>query len=209
MKQILFLKACVNRERSRSLRLAHMVLCTMKEEGSVCIQERVLEKHSLSPLDSERMTKRQALLDAEKMKDSVFRNDREFLDAEEIVIAASYWDFYFPAILKLYLEAVSVPGITYQYTPEGALKGLCWANRLIYVTTRSGMVPDGEDFGFQIIQGLCGYFGIPDICCISLSGLDIPPFDIEERFAEIANAIPEIVRQKDRAEGICERRNSR
>lgn len=208
MKHILFLNACVDRERSRTLRLAREVLRVLKTKPSsggspdkagkpapsAAVTEVILENEKIPPLDTVRLSHRQAWIDEGLFSGPFFSYARQFRDADQIVVAAPYWDFCFPAILKTYLEAVSVPGLTYRYTPEGDVEGLCRASRLIYVTTRGGYVTDEEDLGYQILRGLCGYFGIPDVRCVSVSGLDVPPFDVRGKLARKFAEIPEIVR---------------
>ena len=60
----------------------------------------------------------------------MFELARQFAAADQIVIAAPYWDLSFPAALKQYFEQINVLGITFAYTPEGVPKGLCRARKL-------------------------------------------------------------------------------
>ena len=101
-----------------------------------------------------------------------------------IVIAAPYWDLSFPAVLKQYLEQVSVVDITFTYTPEGIPKGLCKAKRLYYVTTAGGdYAPD--EYGFGYVESLCkSLYGIQDVKLIKAVGLDIVGADVENILAE-------------------------
>jgi FMN-dependent NADH-azoreductase len=66
-------------------------------------------------------------------------------------------------MLKQYIEAINVLGITFEYTPEGIPKGLCKAKKLYYVMTAGGnYVP--EEFGFGYIKALAqNFYGIEDI----------------------------------------------
>ena len=84
---------------------------------------------------------------------------RQFAGADEIVIAAPYWDLSFPSILKVYLEQICITGITFQYTPEGIPEGLCRARHIIYVTTAGG--PVYQNMGFDYVKALSdAFFGI-------------------------------------------------
>ena len=57
----------------------------------------------------------------------------------------------FPALLKQYLEQISVVGITFKYSENGVPVGLCRADRLFYVTTAGGNeVPDIFGFGYPV-----------------------------------------------------------
>ncbi|MBQ1390739.1 MAG: NAD(P)H-dependent oxidoreductase, partial [Firmicutes bacterium] len=99
--------------------------------------------------------------------------------ADEIVIAAPFWDLSFPASLKQYLEQINIPGITFRYTPAGVPEGLCRAHSLTYVTTAGGyFVP--EEYGFGYVEALArNYYGIPDVRYIQAAGLDIEGADPE------------------------------
>ena len=109
----------------------------------------------------------------------MFAHARQFAEADEIVIAAPYWDYSFPAVLKQYIEHINVVGITFEYTPEGVPKGLCRAHRIWYVSTAGGdWAPD--QYGFGYIKALAqDYYGISDVRLIEATGLDIIGADAE------------------------------
>ena len=88
-------------------------------------------------------------------------------------------DLSFPALLKQYLEQISVVGITFKYSENGVPVGLCRADRLFYVTTAGGNeVPD--IFGFGYIKALAqDYYGIQSVREIKAVGLDIDGADID------------------------------
>ena len=100
---------------------------------------------------------------------------KEFATADTIVIAAPYWDLSFPAVLKLYLENISVVGVTFRYSENGVPVGLCRANKLIYVTTAGGYIGE-NDFGFSYVKSLAqNLYGIKNTECVAAEGLDIAP----------------------------------
>lgn len=174
MEQILFVNACV-RPQSRTLRLAQTVL----DRLSGHLVEVDLSATPVPCLDSEGLARRNNLLNAGNFDDPMFHHAIQFSRADTIVIAAPYWDLMFPALLKAYLEAVTVSGLTFQYTDAGYPASLCNAKRLIYVTTAGGYI--GEyDFGFRYVEAIAkGFFGISDVSCISAEGLDIVGADVE------------------------------
>ena len=108
MKNILFVNACV-RPESRTRRLAEAVLAQM--EGNVT--EVNLEREAIRPLDKEGLAERDACSRAGDFDAPIFRYARQFAGADEIVIAAPYWDLMFPAMVRAYLEAVTVTGVTF------------------------------------------------------------------------------------------------
>lgn len=179
MKKLLFLNACINIETSRTYRLGKELVSLLQKSGDFDTIELVLEKEYVPALTSETLNKRLALLDKKDFADPMFHYAHQFKDADYIVIAAPYWDFGFPAILKTYIEAVNVPGIAYGYGEGGRPEGMCKAEKIYYVTTRGGFVSDDKDLGYGTIVGLGLYYGIKDIKCISVNALDIPVTDVE------------------------------
>ena len=75
--------------------------------------------------DEAYLRKRDELIAARSFDDDMFALARQFAEADRVVIAAPYWDLSFPAVLKQYIEAINVSGITFEYTEEGFPRGLC------------------------------------------------------------------------------------
>ena len=192
MPKLLFLNACIDRERSRTLRIARAAVSVLEDRGYET-EEIVLEDEYVLPMTTEILGKRNTLLKEGRYDNPMFSNARTFKDADRIIIAAPFWDFGFPSVLKTYLESVSCPGITYRYTPEGELVGLCRAERITYITTRGGFVSDEKDLGFATIGELGNYFGIPEVDCISANAMDIPTTDVDATINRVIEELPEIL----------------
>ena len=180
---ILFINACV-RKGSRTKKLANGVLSHLNEQ----YEEVRLEDIAFPVVNEEFLYSRDKLIGEGRFDDPSFALARQFADADEIVIAAPFWDLSFPASLKQYFEQINVIGITFRYTPEGAPEGLCKAGRLTYVTTAGGEYFH-EEFGFGYVKALArNFYGIPDIRLVKATGLDIVGADEE---AIIRNAFEE------------------
>lgn len=80
--------------------------------------------------------------------------------ADAIVLAAPLWDLSFPALLKVYIENVSVEGITFGCGAAGCY-GICRAQRMAFLTTR-GSVYEGShlEMGSRYLQAMAEFFGI-------------------------------------------------
>ena len=165
---ILFVNACV-RNNSRTLKLARYLLDKLGGADQV----HYLSCMEFPVIDEGFLMQRDALIDGKRFNIPEFSIVRDFADADQIVIAAPYWDLSFPASLKQYLEYINVRGITFSYSEEGIPQGLCKAKRLYYVTTAGGnYVP--QEYGFGYVKALAtGYYGIPDVRLIEAKGLDI------------------------------------
>ena len=169
---ILFIHACA-RPQSRTLALAGLVSEKLAERPVV----RDLFEESLPPLDHRSLSKRESAIEKADYSDPVFRFAKEFCEADEIVIATPYWDLSFPAVLKCYLEAICVNGLTFRYNEAGIPEGLCRAKRLFYVTTAGGWIPE-NNFGYGYVKQLCNdFFGIRDTVLIKAEGLDVAGAD--------------------------------
>lgn len=170
---ILFVNACA-RPQSRTFSLAEGAV--RKIGGRVEALD--LYNEELAPLDCNAIEKRDAAVRTSDFTDAAFRYARQFSNADEIVVAAPYWDLSFPAILKCYIEAICVNGLTFRYNEMGIPEGLCKAKRLIYITTAGGYIPE-NDFGYSYVRQLCtDLFGIKNTLCIKAEGLDIEGADI-------------------------------
>ena len=185
MDKILFLNACV-RPCSRTRELAEALL--QKLAGNV--EEVRLHEMTLPMLDLEGLEKRDRSGRENDFSDSVFDAARQFASADVIVIAAPYWDLMFPAVLKAYLENITVSGVTFRYSSQGRPESLCKAKALHYVTTAGGFIGE-NDFGFSYIKAL-GFFGIKEVHRYAAEGLDIFGADVEQimrrAITEAANA---------------------
>lgn len=163
---ILFINACI-RENSRTLVLAKHVMKDMNDR----IVEVDLNLENIEPLDRESLEKREKLVRAGMLDDPMFRYAKQFAEAEEIVIAAPFWDLAFPAKLKIYLEQIAIAGITFTYV-GGRPESLCRAKRLIYVTTSGG--PIFADFGYTYVKALAqGFYGIKETKAVRAMNLDV------------------------------------
>ena len=163
---ILFINACVRKE-SRTLVLAKDVLNKMQGE----ITEINLERENLAPLNRISLEKRERILQTGDMDAPMLQFAKQFAQADEIVIAAPFWDLSFPSLLKIYLEQITVAGITFEYR-NGRPTGLCKAKRLIYVTTAGGEI--FCDFGYAYIKTIANnFFGIQDTIAYRATNLDV------------------------------------
>lgn len=176
---ILYIDACV-REDSRTKRLADRLL---KALGRPYRHLR-LEECRFPAVDEAFLKTRDRLLREGDCANPMFECARQFSEADEIVIAAPFWDLSFPAILKTYLEQINVVGITFRYTPEGLPEGLCRASRLYYVTTAGGAFFP-EQYGFGYVEALAkNFYGIRDVVLIKATGLDIQGAPVERVLLE-------------------------
>ena len=183
-RPILYVNACVRKE-SRTRRLAEKLLSKLDKP----FEEIRLEKMVFSTSNDDYLNLRDQLVSRGDFQNPLFDLARQFSEAETIVIAAPYWDLSFPAMLKQYLEQITVVGVTFKYSEEGIPVSLCKAKRLFYVTTAGGFfVP--EDYGFGYVKALAqNYYGIPEVRKIEAVGLDIDGADVNAIMAAAEDAL--------------------
>ena len=109
--KVLFVNACVREEESRTLALCQTFLESIKEkEPQLTIKEVEISKEKLKPIDKNLLYLREDLLKKGQWQELLLRYACEFAASDFIIIGAPYWDLSFPALLKVYLEYVSISG---------------------------------------------------------------------------------------------------
>lgn len=174
MENLLFINACVRGEHSRTLKLARRFLeGYQKAHPDTVITQRDLCAQRLQPQYPEVLAERDELWAAGRLDQPMFEPARQFAAADKIVVAAPFWDLCFPAVLKIYLERISVTDVTFGYDDRGAMVGLCRASKLLYVVTRGGNYAGTElEMGTPMLRALCTMYGIPELITLAAEGLD-------------------------------------
>ncbi len=184
MKKILYVNACVKRgAESRTGKLAQAYLDKCLETDDCQVTEVVLEDIVMAPLSGRGLAAREKAIASGDFSGSEFALARTFAAADEVVIAAPYWDMSFPASLKLYIEQLCVNKLTFCYSEKGMPCGLTNIKKAVYFTTAGGFI-GSNNFGFDYIKGVFStFFGISDIAFFSAEGLDIFGNDPEKILA--------------------------
>ena len=185
MRKILYVNACVKRDiASRTDRLAQAYLnkCLESQDCSLSIVN--LEDTIMYPLSGKSLAEREKAIANNDFSGSAFELARNFAAADEVVIAAPYWDMSFPASLKLYIEQLCITKLTFCYDEMGRPRGLTNIKKAVYLTTSGGYIGN-YNFGFDYIKGVFStLFGIADISFYSAEGFDIFGNDPEQILAD-------------------------
>ena len=173
MKKALFVDCCLRKPSNTKLLADEFI----KELKDYEIKHLVLEDENLKPLVGEFFNSRQELLEKDDRSHPRFNYAYEFRDADLIIIAAPFWDLSFPALLKIYIENISVDGITFG-SSENGLVGLCKADNLVYLTTRGGFYKDNPmEQAIPHLTALSKFFGIKNFKYIAADGMNVEGFD--------------------------------
>ncbi len=98
------------RETSRTKRIADALVEHLLSTGELVLEQLVLGSLGLLPLTSKTLVRRNELRYAGDYDDAMFDLAHQFAEADEIVIAAPFWEGAYPALLKVYFEHISVVG---------------------------------------------------------------------------------------------------
>lgn len=182
MKEVLFVDCCIRGNESRTRRLADSFLAAL--DPAYHVTRLNLMEENLSYFKGDYFDERQRLLESGDRSHPRFRYAHQFAEADLIVIAAPFWDLSFPALLKVYIEQVSVDGITFGSTEKG-LQGLCRASDMVFLTTRGGFYTDDDmEMGSRYLDALHTFFGVGRYHCIAADGMDVAGFDAEGSLRE-------------------------
>ena len=173
MKTLLYVDCCIRREQSRTRKLAEAFLGNLPEGWRV--EKVVLMDEPLLPLMEGGFAQRDELLQRGDSTHRRFDYAWQFQRADAILIAAPFYDLSIPALLKVYIENVSVDGITFLCDADG-LRGNCRARSMTFLTSRGGFYENSPDeMGSRYMEALCGFFGTGTYRCVAADGVDMDP----------------------------------
>ena len=115
---------------------------------------------------------------------------RRLAAADRIVIAAPFWDMSFPAILKVFIENMSLYNITFKDSGTH-FEGLCRSEKVLYITTRGMDVHTGDplEAATPYLKALSALWGWGEVITVAAENLDFST--PEEIDAKIAAAVKE------------------
>ena len=177
---VLFVNAAF-RENSRTNDLAQKYLSTLTDTVEIVN----LGEEKIRPL--QKASLEQYCKDSRNhdFQDEMYRYAKQFAKADEIVIAAPFWNFGLPAILHAYLELVCTQGITFDLNEAGEYYSLCQAKRLVLILTAGGNVPE-NDCAISFIRTLCKEFWkIEDIRYYYAEGIDLVGADVSGKLEAV------------------------
>lgn len=174
------------RAESRTRRLADHLVSRLRDEDVKIVR---LKDRCIRPLDALTLERRTADAENGRLDSPLLEMSVEFANADQIVIAAPFWDLSFPALLKTYIEWINVPGVMFRYSEEGRPVGMCKARRLCFVSTSGGPAA-GDTFGFGYVEALArNFWGSGDVRRFAATGLDIVGAEAEAILREAEREI--------------------
>lgn len=186
MSKVLYIKANIKNEgESRTFKVSDSFVEEYKRnnpEDEIITLD--LYKENIDFLRADDLGKLFGPKDEESKNSSILKYAYEFADADKYIIAAPMWNLSFPAILKAYIDYVSVSGITFKYTAEGPV-GLLNNKKAVHIVSRGGAYDNSPyEMGDRYLRTILGFFGIKDIETIAIDNLDVIGVNVEEKVEE-------------------------
>ncbi|MBR0356836.1 MAG: NAD(P)H-dependent oxidoreductase [Clostridia bacterium] len=173
MKTLLYVVCCLRREASRTRKMAEAFLGNLPKGWRV--EKVTLMDEPLLPLMEGGVRQREELLQKGDFSHRRFDYAWQFQKADAILIAAPFYDLSIPALLKVYIENVSVDGITFLCDEQG-MRGNCRASSMTFLTSRGGFYEGSPDeMGSRYMEALCRFFGTGIYRCVAADGVDMDP----------------------------------
>lgn len=186
MSKVLYVKANIKNEgESRTFKVSDSFVEEYKKnnpEDEIITLD--LYKENIDFLRVDDLGKLFGPKDEESKNNSILKYAYQFADADKYIIAAPMWNLSFPAILKAYIDYVSVSGITFKYTAEGPV-GLLNNKKAVHIVSRGGGYDNSPyEMGDRYLRTILGFFGIKDIGTIAIDNLDVIGVNVEEKVEE-------------------------
>lgn len=186
MSKVLYIKADVkNEEDSRTFKVSNSFIEEYKKnnpEDEVIVLD--LYKENIDFLRLEDLGGIFGPKDEASKNHPILKYAYQFAEVDKYVIAAPMWNLSIPAILKAYIDYVSVTGITFAYTTEGPV-GLLKNKKAVHVVSRGGEYGNAPyEMGDRYLRTILGFFGIAEIETIAIENLDVIGVNVEEKLEE-------------------------
>ncbi len=189
MSKVLYIKANIKQEgESRTFKVSDSFVEEYKKnnpEDEIITLD--LYKENIDFLRADDLGKLFGPKDEESKNNSILKYAYQFADADKYIIAAPMWNLSFPAILKAYIDYVSVTGITFKYTAEGPV-GLLNNKKAIHIVARGGEYVNAPyEMGDRYLRTILGFFGITEVETLAIENLDVMGADVEGKVNDAIN----------------------
>lgn len=186
MSKVLYIKANIKNEgESRTFKVSDSFVEEYKKnnpQDEIMVLD--LYKAKIDFLRPEDLGKLFGPKDEESKNNAILKYAYQFAEADKYIIAAPMWNLSIPAILKAYIDYVSVTGITFKYTAEGPV-GLLDGKKAVHIVSRGGEYGDAPyEMGDRYLRTILGFFGIKDMETIAIEGVDVMGADVEGKVNE-------------------------
>lgn len=191
MQKLILIDACMRDGESRTRRILEPLMSELGK--SYEIETVVLDGEDYQAVGRRVLAER----GEGHVPETIAEQARRLAAADRIVIAAPFWDMSFPAILKVFIENMSLFNITFKGNGT-YFEGLCRCEKVLYITTRGMNVKTGEPIegATPYIKAIGALWGLGEVITVAAENLDYStPEEVDERInAAVAQGL-EICRE--------------
>ena len=107
----------------------------------------------------------------------------QFLLADKYVFVTPMWNFSIPAVMKTYIDAVTVSGKTFKYTKNGSV-GLLKGKKALHIQSRGDIYSEGpeadSEMGHRYLEVMMKFFEVSSFEGIIIEGQRMFPEKAQE-----------------------------
>ncbi len=198
MSKLLYIQASPRGQRSYCIRTADAFIETYKKKNldDKIVTLNVFEE-DIPAFDGFAVQAKYAVMHGEKHTEQQLRAWKkveklieQFKSADKYVLAVPMWNFSIPYRLKLYIDNLVQPGLTFNYSQEKGYEGLVIGKPLLVVYSRGGQydaASGAESFDLQkkYVELISAFIGFKDVKSIIVEPtLQSGPDTAREKLAE-------------------------
>ena len=177
MRKLIVIDACMRDGESRTRRILEPLAAELGKRYE--IETIVLDGDDYRAVGRKTLAER----NSGYVPGKIVEQAKKIAAADRLVIAAPFWDMSFPAILKVFIENMSLFNITFR--DNGTyFEGLCRCEKVLYITTRGMNVRTGDplDAATPYLKALGTLWGLGEVIPIAAENMDYStPEEVEEK----------------------------
>ncbi len=178
--KIMFVNSCVREKDSRSLKIAQRMLKELPD--NVELQSIDLNELELLPYNTKSFNE----MCAKGVEQRFYNLSKQISECDVLMIATPFWDMGIPALLKTFLEKLSIPDVMF-HDDGKTCYGVSKIKHMIYVCTRGMDIPDGSELeqASPYLKALGHLWGIENFHMVSAYNMDyVNEEEVERRIDE-------------------------
>lgn len=138
------------------------------------------------------------LSDSFKREGLMVETANKFIGYDKYIISSPMWNLSIPAILKAYIDLITVKGITFEYNRFGMPIGLAKEKKAFYLGSRGGGYPFPLSlitFDMKYIKYIFRFMGIKNFKSFIVENVDKSPEKTKQNFEKTLIKVRELARK--------------
>lgn len=138
------------------------------------------------------------LCDSFEKKGAMIETANKFIKYDKYIISSPMWNLSVPAILKSYIDLITVKGVTFEYSRLGIPIGLAKGKKAFYLGARGGGYPFPLSliaFDMRYIKYIFRFIGIKNFKNFILENVDKSPEKTKQNFEKNLEKVRKLARK--------------